>query len=477
MVKFKIDHQTQVLLFALTVSTLLFDNGFFIFVPLSVVLLLAFFLHQPYKPGVFTVLAIQHYLQIAAGIWLCNYLGKEINYNTASRTTATMASMIGLVFLLVPVIYVQFRLPVQTRTSLTSYARQFSSQRVFILYVILYFFTNFLSYIALASGGLAQIIISLVKIKWIFFLLFGYLCYLKKENKWLFFFCVLFEFLSGFLSVFSNFKTVIYFLVILLLPLFDKLDIKQVVFGILIGVFMGTLAIMWTAIKGEYRQYLSGGVKGQIVSDDISTNESLDKIYELSNKVNSSQVNTAVVSFLDRLQYTYHFAKTIDRVPEVIPFQDGANWLDDLEFATTPRFLNPDKPIFDATEKTKKYTGLRYLGRDQGVSFSLGYFPECYIDFGLYGMMFMLLALGVLYALLYRYFLKKSSGNILFNYCVACAFFLEFSALEMDATYLLGRLFSSVVTFMLLVRFVFPAIIDFISVSKEMDDSSIALNT
>ena len=38
--------------------------------------------------------------------------------------------------------------------------------------------------------------------------------------------------------------------------------------------------------------------------------------------------------------------------------------MDNIEFVTTlPRDINPDKPPFDATEKTKKYTGLAYAGR------------------------------------------------------------------------------------------------------------------
>ena len=84
-------------------------------------------------------------------------------------------------------------------------------------------------------------------------------------------------------------------------------------------------------------------------------------------------------------------------------------------------------------------------------------------------MMFMLLAIGTLYAIIYKYLLRKSSKNLIFNYAVVSAFFLEFNALEADSTYLLGRLFSSFVTFYLLIHFFFPWLIKYISIKQDSD--------
>ena len=159
-----------------------------------------------------------------------------------------------------------------------------------------------------------------------------------------------------------------------------------------------------------------------------------------------------------------------------MPFENGRNWLTSLEFTTTPRIFNPNKPLYEATVKTKKYTGIRYAGRLDGVSFSLGYFPDSYIDFGLYGMMVVLLVLGTLYGKIYFYLLKKTSNNIVFNYATVCAFFLEFNALEMDSTYLLGRLFASLVTFYVLIKFFFPVFIKWLSNHKPIDELKLSKN-
>jgi hypothetical protein len=154
----------------------------------------------------------------------------------------------------------------------------------------------------------------------------------------------------------------------------------------------------------------------------------------------------------------------MERVPAVIPFQNGKNWSDNIEFATTPRILNPNKPSLDATEKTKRYTGLSYLGRQFGASFSLGYFAECYIDFGFWGMMFPLFLIGIMYGITYTYLMKNASRNFVFNYSVVGAVFLEFAAFEMDGTFLLGRFLATLVTFIFCIKVFFPWVLRYISV-------------
>ncbi|MCW3090886.1 MAG: hypothetical protein JWP81_1955 [Ferruginibacter sp.] len=464
----KIDEHSQFLLMTVLLSLLLMKNGFYLFVTTATIFLALYILQQPFKPGVFSIFAVQHFLQIAAGVWLCNYLGQDIDYNTNSRSTATIAGCVGIFFLLAPVYYVQNKIPTQTFASLRAFTQQFSTQKIMYAYIVAFFTASSLGAVAFLFGGLTQIIFSLVKIKWMLFLLFGFQCFLRDEKKNIFYIFVALEFLSGFFSFFSEFKTVIYFLIVMIFSLVEKLDFKKVLYVSVVGVCLTVFGLFWTNIKGEYRSFLNSGTSSQVAG--VERDAAMDKLYDLSNKVDNEKLEGSVVQMLDRIQYTYHFAKTIDRMPSVLPFEGGDNWLRSLEFSTTPRFLNPDKPTYDATTKTKYYTGIRYLGKEYGVSFSLGYFADCFIDFGIYGMMFVLLALGMVYGLIYNYLLRKSSNNLVFNYAVVGAFFMEFNALEMDSTFLLGRLFSSLVTFILLVQFFFPWLISFISLPPEPEE-------
>ena len=258
----------------------------------------------------------------------------------------------------------------------------------------------------------------------------------------------------GFASYFSDFKTVIFFSAFVAISFIVSVKLKHLIFAIAGIVLMSFLAIKWTAIKGEYRVFLNQGSKSQNVN--VSTSEALSKILELATEERDRSKDDPIYHTLDRIQYTYHLAKTMDRIPGELPHEYGKNIGKILEFVLTPRFLNPDKPTLKATEKTIKYTGISYAGYNQGVSFSLGYFADAYIDFGYYGMMFPLIILGFIFGASYFYFVRRSSVNYVFNFAVVGAMYMEFTAYEADGTYVMGSLFATLLTFLLLKFFFFP---------------------
>jgi hypothetical protein len=457
-----LDAESKVIFIILLLSQLLFLNGYYLFASVLIIYIIFYNIQQPFKSGVFTIIALNHFVQIIAAVWQANSVGKDINFRSPQMGDATMASLIGLLVMFIPIIYFQHKLPDISLDRLKKDANKFSTSRTFNCYMASFYITALLSSMAFLFGGLTQVIFSLVKIKWLFFLLFGYQSLLKKEMRNLFYLFVILEFVTGFYSFFSEFKTVIYFLMVLLLGLLQVINIKKVIFGSIVAGCLLIFALVWTKIKGEYRAYLNEGSKEQVAA--TSRQEALAKLYDLTNNVSEESLNSSEYQLLDRLQYTYHFAKTMERVPSVIPFQNGKNWSDNIEFATTPRILNPNKPSLDATEKTKRYTGLSYLGRRFGASFSLGYFAECYIDFGFWGMMFPLFLIGIMYGITYTYLMKNASRNFVFNYSVVGAFFLEFAAFEMDGTFLLGRFLATLVTFIFCIKVFFPWVLRYISV-------------
>ena len=103
MTHIKIDEQSKFFLIVILMSMLLFNNGIYLFVPLAILYIILYYLQQPFMPAVFSLVAIQHFVNITAGVWLANYLEKDINYRSLSSATAIIASAIGLIFLLAPV--------------------------------------------------------------------------------------------------------------------------------------------------------------------------------------------------------------------------------------------------------------------------------------------------------------------------------------------------------------------------------------
>ena len=441
-------------------SQFFLNNGIYLAVGFVCLMLIAYNLQQPFKPSVFTIIFIYHFLQVSAWIWLSNYLGKDINYKSLNSGNAVLSGYIGLFFIFIPIIYYQNKIPSISKLNMQKHAHKLSIEKTFRVYVISFFVTNSLAAIALSISGLSQIIFSLINVKWFLFVLFGLQVLLKKKMKKEFYIFVAIEFFSGFFSYFSNFKTVLFFLAFLFMTFIVKIYLRQVIISFLVIIAAFFLGVFWSNVKDEYRGFLNQGSKSQTVQ--VSRNEALNKLIELSEKQDNSKFDEGVITFLDRIQYTYHIAKAMDYVPEKIPYQEGKNWGNSLEFALTPRLLNPNKPNYEASSKATKYTGISYAGAKQGVSVSLGYFADGYVDFGFVGMYFPLLVIGLIYGLSYFYFVKNSSNNFIFNYAVVAGMYMEFLAMEMDSTYLTGRLFSTLLAFFLLKIFFFPWLFNYI---------------
>ena len=111
----KIDEQSKFFLVVILISLLLFNNGIYMFVPTAILYIILYNLQQPLKPAVFSLVVITHFMSIIAGVWLANYLEKDINYRSPSQADAIIASSIGLIFLVAPIYYFQNKKTSQTK--------------------------------------------------------------------------------------------------------------------------------------------------------------------------------------------------------------------------------------------------------------------------------------------------------------------------------------------------------------------------
>jgi hypothetical protein len=151
-------------------------------------------------------------------------------------------------------------------------------------------------------------------------------------------------------------------------------------------------------------------------------------------------------------------AYVMDRVPEIIPYEDGGLWSQNISFVLKPRVFFPDKGTFDATLKTNKYTGLHFSGLRKGSSFSIPYYSDGYVDFGYIGMYVPLVLLGLYIVLIYRTFYTYKTLNILIRFALVNTALFDFFSFESDGLFLFGRLTLLLLVFYSLSRFVFPRI-------------------
>ena len=465
--KVSVDSNSKYFLFCLFLALFFLDNSIYFIIGSALIAFVLNKLYYSYKPTIFILLFLYHFVQIISGIILVDFLGIDISYRTQLLGTATIFSYLGLIFLFIPIIYFQNKIPTLTFQKIKLFSQNLSVKRTFELYVAMFFIVNSLSLIAFKYEGLTQIIFSFRNIKWFIFLLLGFQVIIKNELKIHFIVIVLIEFLFGLLSFFSDFKTITFYLFILLIFFITKVNFKQVLiflFSLIILLFLG---IKWTSLKGEYRSYLNKGTQSQTVK--VDQNQAFDKLMELSDK--ETDFNKSAAQFFDRIQYTYHLAKTMERIPSVLPYENGDNIASIISYVTTPRYFNPNKESINTSAKATKYTGIAYLGSESGVSFSLGYFADCFIDFGYIGMLFPLLVLGFIYGLSYFYFATKSTDNLLINFALVGALYMEFIAFECDGVYLMGRLFSNLLTFYLFKKFLLPWVYNYIKVKNNTSKS------
>ncbi len=462
--RIKFDDASAAFLVLFLLAEFFFTNGILLFCGFVLFYFLFYNLQQAYKPSVFTIILIYHFLQITAAIWQSNYLGVDINFRSDHMIYAIVVCYVGLLMLFSPIIYYQNRIPVIKLSDLKRHAVRLSTDKAMRMYVISFFGMNALWVVASFVPSLIQIFFSLANIKWLFFLVFGLLAIIKNERKqFLYLFCGL-EFALGFFSYFSEFKTIIFYIMFLALIFLTSIRFNKlivVVVGLAAVFFAG---VFWTSIKDEYRGFLNQGSNSQTVQ--VEQSQALDKLLELSRDQNSSSFEESIDAFLDRLQYTFHMAKTMERVPSIIPYQDGANWTKTLRFVLTPRILDPNKGKYDASLKATQYTGIGYSGASRGTSISLGYFADCYIDFGYVGMMVPLLLIGFIFGSSYFYFVKHSSNNYIFNFAVVGAIYMTFFAFESDNIFFVGRLYVNLVVFFMLKIFVFPALHNYLKVPQ-----------
>ena len=468
--KIYFDDGAKAFLMLLLAGQLFFPNGLILFGGMIIFFFLFSHLQQPYKPAVFTIILLYHFIQVSAGIWQANYLEKNINFRSPHTDYAIMTSYAGLLFLFLPIIYFQNKIPALSLTLLKKHADKLSIDKTFRAYVIGFFLMNALTGVAFLFSSLTQVILSLGNIKWFLFILFGLQSILKnRKRKEFYIFCAL-EFAMGFYSYFSEFKTVLFFIGTLLICLLATVRFKSMLVAAISVVILVFGGVFWTSVKGEYRGFLNKGSSTQSVQ--VEKGDALNKLLELSQKQDQTSYQAAMSDFLDRLQYTFHLAKTMDRVPDVIPYQNGSNWGSTLGFVLTPRIINPNKGSYDASVKASTYTGIYYNGVKKGTSVSLGYFADGYIDFGYIGMFIPLILLGFIYGSTYFYFIRKASDNFVFNFSVVAAIYMELFAFESDNIFVVGRLYVNLMVFFLLKIFFFPRLMAYLRIPQKTEESA-----
>jgi hypothetical protein len=178
--------------------------------------------------------------------------------------------------------------------------------------------------------------------------------------------------------------------------------------------------------------------------------DQLNKLWELSSALTWNDLVLGMEPMFERLAYVDFLGHTMDWVPAYRPHEGGQVWLAALQHTFQPRALFPNNPRLPSdSEHTMAYTGLQMASGAQGTSISIGYVGDSYIDFGLRGMFIPIFIIGLLFGLMYAFYLNRARYQIL-GFAFATAVMIQAYKFEVAALKLLGGMLTSFLVLALL---------------------------
>ncbi len=268
---------------------------------------------------------------------------------------------------------------------------------------------------------------------------------------------LLIGFILSFSSYFSTFKI---FFVCLLLASLGKLESMRLRHYFGLTVLVGSLTyfmVFWSLVKINYR-FFTGTQEHRSLSTVDGTVQALGYLWDRFSGMDAKDIDVGVASLFYRVQYMEYYALVVKKTPAELNFQKGNELAETIEFLTTPRFLNPNKKKLDPSSKVNKFTGRKVTTAKQGVSISIGYFANLYIDYGLYLMTIPLLALAFLLFQMLKWIIKSFKANEYVKLSLVYSTVLVLGFFESDIDYYLGTVRNSFVLLLLLRRLPFNKI-------------------
>jgi hypothetical protein len=376
-------------------------------------------------------------------------------YKSDNIVYATWLAVFSQIFYLIGIFLPIKKLVVTRMDRLQVILSRYDGKKLFTTYVVYSFLTAILTPFLLGISG-GQMLMGLVYFKWVFLtFLIVHTSIIPSNTKYVFLFVSL-EILLSFSGFWASFKDYILVAVGAFFTLNRKISTK-VFFATLITVVVSFfIFVVWSASKSRYRNYLTGGLRSQniVQTDQLNNIRVLWDIVseDFSSENFSESFDRGRDALIYRISYVEYFALALKQVPTFIPHENGQMLQDAIEHVLKPRILFPDKKVIYDSEITSKYTGIRFAGRDEGVSFSLGAVAEAYIDFGVVYMFIPIFFYGLLFGLMYKTLLLKGY-NIVWGICYSAPLFQYAWMFPVPGTKLLGWSITYFVNFYLINRY------------------------
>lgn len=332
----------------------------------------------------------------------------------------------------------------------------------------LYLIASAMGYAAVAMNwfvpGISQLVLGVITIKWAFFYMLAFAAFAGHRTRQWYWAALAFEIAAGTGGFFSDFKTPLIISFMAFVAAGTRATPGYVFAAGGFACVTLAFGIVWTAIKGDYRQFVSGGTGAQVVVVDSSAR--WDKLIELVGGLRGDELADATDKMIQRIAYVQFFGATLRHVPLLESHTDGELLLDALSRPFAPRVLFPDKTDVDDTARTNRYTGGIAGTEVEGTSISLGYIAEMYIDFGVMLMLPALAFIGWIYGATYRLLVRRLRGSRFMGMGFASMVLFHVGSLDNSFTKIFGGLVATLLVVWVLSQFVLPRLSVFRPVSR-----------
>ena len=294
--------------------------------------------------------------------------------------------------------------------------------------------------------GLDQLVYALIDMKMGFIFLLLYFTFTKRISILVVVSLLTMEVIFSFFSFFASFKDILFTVLIVLASPKIKLTLKNIATFSTLIFFTLFLLLKWQAVKGDYRAFLNKGTR-ESQNVEVTQGEALDKLQELSEKAtNVTEDKSLIYESIDRVSYIEFFSESMIKVPLFIPYEGGTLWIANISHVLLPRFFFPDKGSIDDSQMVNKYCIRKVSTAKQGVSFSLGFMAESYIDFGPVLMYSMVFLVGCLLGLIYSLILQQSI-NYFWGYTLVAGLYTKISCNGTAGSKVLGWIITYYIGF------------------------------
>jgi hypothetical protein len=431
-------------------------NAAFTAAAFALIALVVLLVWRPGEPPVLVFAVGYQWLQVAVKIFHANALAMPVMYlfPTPEGVRALVLSLVGLAALTLGMRVAMLRLPPVGVEGGDQSSRGLSVQRAALAYFGFLVADLVGRSRALGAGGLTQALLAALNLKWFFFFILAYLVLRRRRGYAFLLLAVGLELVVGFTGFFSAFKEVFFVLLVTYLTARPRFSFAN---SARVGIFIGglfALGVLWMTVRGEYRGYVSGGERAQVVR--VAFVDRLRLMFDLLLGVDAARLRDGLELFAERLAYVDYFSQVLFMVPRVVPHENGALWRDAILHVLKPRLLFPNKPNLPSdSELTMKYTGSWLASEAEGASISMGYFAESYIDFGATWMMAVIFAVGLAWGAIYRYFITRPTNQV-YGFAAAVTVLIRANQFEMHNVKLVGSVLMGFLVTATFMKWVLP---------------------